>query len=212
MNEPQDSELFAAWAGGDRAAGATLVERHYGSIERFFATKVAVGVDDLVQQTFLACAEAAPRYRGEGSFRGFLFGIARNMLYGYIRRKSRDGRDAPDFTTRSLVDLAPGVATVVAQEAAHRQLVRALHHIPLDLQILLELYYWEELSVDELARTLEVPPGTIKSRLFRARGALREAIENLPATPDEREGARTMLRKWLEDVRDKAPEVESPAT
>lgn len=200
-----DSELFARWAAADRRAGAALVERHYGAIERFFATKSAGGVDDLVQQTFLACAEGAARFRGDGSFRAFLFGVARNVLCEHIRRRVRDGRKTPDFSTCSLVDLAPGVSTVVSRDMAHRQLVLALQRIPLDLQTLLELYYWEEMPVDELAEMMAVPSGTIKSRLFRARGLLREALEALPGSADERAGARTLLGRWLADMRDRAP-------
>jgi len=202
-----DSELFTRWAGADRAAGAALVERHYGAIERFFATKASSGaVDDLVQQTFLRCAEAASRFRGDGSFRAFLFGVARNVLCEHIRRQTRDGRKTPDFETRSLVDLAPGVSTQVSRDMAHQQLVLALQRIPVDLQTLLELYYWEEMSVDELAEVVGVPAGTVKSRLFRARALLREALEALPTGDAEaRNGARTLLNRWIAEVRDHAP-------
>ncbi|TNF32188.1 MAG: sigma-70 family RNA polymerase sigma factor, partial [Deltaproteobacteria bacterium] len=198
-----DSDLFRRWADGDRDAGASLVERHYGAIERFFATKAtASAVDDLVQQTFLACAEGAARYRGDASFRAFLFGVARNILCEHIRRRARDGqRGTPDLCSQSLVDLSPGISTVVSREAAHRQLVLALQRIPLDLQTLLELYYWEEMSVDELSQVVSVPAGTVKSRLFRAREQLREVLDALPGSADARDGARTLLRRWLADVR-----------
>ncbi|MCA9516195.1 MAG: sigma-70 family RNA polymerase sigma factor, partial [Myxococcales bacterium] len=166
MPTDNDPELFARWAAGDRAAGAALVDRHYGAVERFFATKAPERVEDLVQQTFLACVEAAGRYRGEAGFRAFLFGVARNLLFEHIRRRVRDGRATPDLGSRSLVDLSPGVSTVVSRDLAHRQLVLTLQELPLDLQTALELYYWEELSIDELAAVLDVPPGTVKSRLF----------------------------------------------
>lgn len=202
-----DADLYQRWGEGDRGAGAALIERHYASIERFFSHKAGDRADDLVQQTFLACTESASRFRGEGSFRAFLFGVARNVLCGHIRRRVRDGREVPDFTASSLVDLMPGVSTLVSREAAHRHLALALQRIPLDLQILIELYYWEELSVDELAQMMEVPPGTIKSRLFRARGALRDALEAMPSTADEVNSARTLVRRWIEEVREHVPDA-----
>ncbi len=198
-----DHELFLAWGTGDRRAGAELIERHYASIERFFSNKAGDRADDLIQQTFLACAESAASARGVGTFRGFLFGIARNMLCEFLRKKTRDGKNAPDFSESSIMDIVPGVATLVSAASEQRQLVLALQRIPLDLQVLLELYYWEELSIDELAQTMAVPPGTIKSRLHRARNLLRDAMDQLPAPESELQSARTLLRKWLSDMRDR---------
>src|SRR4051812_21849512 len=92
-----DASLFAAWSSGDRAAAATLIARHYDAIERFFLYKAGDAADDLVQQTFLICEQAASGYRGGGTFRAFLFGIARNILCEFIRGRVRDGKESPDF-------------------------------------------------------------------------------------------------------------------
>jgi len=203
MND--DAELFGAWTRGDRKAGQAIIERHYDAVERFFRCKAADRADDLVQQTFLRCAEAAASFRAVDTFRAFMFGIARNVLLEHIRGRMRDRHEAPDFETCSIVDLMPGPATQVAQDAERRELVLALQRVPLDLQILLELYYWEELSVDELAQCMAVPAGTIKSRLHRARQLLKEALEQLPGSDEERAGARTLLQQWLARVREVAP-------
>jgi RNA polymerase sigma factor (sigma-70 family) len=191
-----DLDLLRAWAGGDRAAGGVLVGRYYDPIVRFFRNKAGDAADDLVQRTFLACAEGAAGFRGQGSVRAYLFGIARNILYEHIRGRVRDGRAEPDFRESALVDLAPGVSTVVARRADQRVLLRALQLVPVELQVLLELYYWEDLSVDELAQVLEIPPGTVKSRLHRARTLLREATAKVPATPEETQSARILLEQW----------------
>ena len=86
-----EAELLAAWAGGDSEAGSRLFEHHYRSIYRFFVNKLTslTEVEDLVQQTFMACLEARSRYRGEASFRAFLFGIARKLLLKHLRDASR---------------------------------------------------------------------------------------------------------------------------
>lgn len=171
-----DAELVAGWRGGDADAGDVLIDRHYDAIVRFFRTKTSVGVEDLVQKTFLVCAERMHTYEGVASFRAFLFGIARNVLFEHLRARCRDGRSDDAIGASSIIDLAPGVSTQVFRRAEHRALVDALQRIPLELQLVVELYYWEELGIDDLARLLEVPAGTVKSRLHRARTMLRDVM------------------------------------
>lgn len=197
----EDLELFEAWRAGDGAAGETLIERHYDAVERFFRTKAGEHADELLQRTFLGCAEARDRFRGESSFRSFLFGIARNILFEHIRAKARDRRVDPDFTISSLDQLAPGLSTVAYQRAEQRLLVEALRRLPLEIQVTLELYYWEDLSVAELAEITQVPAGTVKSRLHRGRGLLREAMEQLPVDTEGRESVRALVDNWARDVK-----------
>lgn len=173
-----DAALLRSWHAGDREAGLELVSRHYDPIVRFFATKVGDDADDLVQRVFLRVVEAADRYAADGSVRAFLFGIARNVLYEHLRGRVRDGRVDPDFRQSAIIDLVPGVSTVAASRAEQRQLLAALQRLPVESQLLLELFYWEEFSVDELATTLGVAVGTVKSRLHRARAALRDVLED----------------------------------
>lgn len=196
-----EQELVAAWLGGERAAGAALIERYYDVVTRFFANKAGPSAEDLTQRTFLLCAGAVDRFRAEGSFRAFLLGIARNVLYEHIRSRARDARIEPDFSASSLVDLAPGVATLVDARADKRVLGLALQSVPLELQILLELYYWEELGLGEIAEVLEIPVGTVKSRLHRARRLLREAMSQVPSTPEELRSASEVLSAWAAGVR-----------
>jgi RNA polymerase sigma factor (sigma-70 family) len=202
--EEDDRALLLAWGRGDRQAGAALIERNYDGIERFFSSKAGDRQNDLTQQTFLRCAEGAAGYRGESSARAFLFGIARNVLFEHIRGRVRDGGRPPDFDTSSVVDLMPGVVTQIGQNAEQRQLILALQRLPLELQIVVELFYWEEFSIDELAECVKVPAGTIKSRLHRIRALLRESLEGLPPS-DEPDGARTLLERWLLRVREHVP-------
>ena len=196
-----DVQLFQAWSVGDRSAGETLIERHYDSMVSFFRAKTGPHSDDLVQRTFLRCLEARERFRAESSFRTFLFGIARNVLLEFFRSRTRDARIDPDFTVASIHDQDPGLSSVVKGRADQRLLVEALKRIPLEMQLALELYYWEDMSVAELAEVLEIPPGTVKSRLFRGRTLLKEAMENLPAAAEVRESVRLQLAQWADAVR-----------
>ena len=71
----------------------------------------------------------------------------------------------------------------------------------------LELFYWEDLSVGELAEALGIPPGTVKSRLHRGRQLLREAMETLPASPADRQSVRELIDEWAESVKQKIPDA-----
>ena len=102
---PSDAQLVERWRSGDAHAGEALFERYYDSVARFFYNKVDHGVEDLVQQTFLACVESHSRYRGAGSFLTFLMGIARNILAGYYRKRER-GRRAFDMAAVSVAEMS----------------------------------------------------------------------------------------------------------
>ncbi|MFZ4736594.1 MAG: RNA polymerase sigma factor [Bradymonadia bacterium] len=197
MNAAADDEtLFSAWMGGDRDAGARLVERHYDAIVRFFRTKAGDHTDDLVQRTFLAVSEAGERYRAAASFRAFLFGIARNVFLEFLRTCVRDRLRDPDFGVSSVVDLRTGAATRLGRHDEQQLLLACLQQLPVELQVAVELYYWEGISVPELASIQGVPPGTVKSRLFRARALLREALERSQAISAEKSLVSAVFDTW----------------
>lgn len=169
-----DAPLLAAWCAGDKHAGASLVERHFASIYRFFHNKVAGDVDDLVQRTFVSCLEAQPSFRGECSFRSLLFRIARRRLHDYFRERRRDA--ALDFTTTSLKALGTTPSAALWRKDLLQNLQEVLVDLPVDTQILIELRYAEGLSTQQLAQVFDVPEGTIKRRQFEARAQLRAAL------------------------------------
>lgn len=176
-----DDELLQAWASGDQGAGATLYRRHFDTLYRFFRTKAPDACDDLVQTTMMECVRSKQRFRGDAPFRAFLLAVARNCLLHYFRSRFRDRLDF-DASRASVADLDPRPSTIAARRAEHAQLLDAMRRLPLELQEVLELHYWEELGTRELAIALEIPQGTVKSRLRRAREALREQIAT-PGTP-----------------------------
>ncbi len=195
-----DLDLHRRWRDGDRRAGTELVERHYDSVHRFFQTKTGPEADDLVQRTFLAAADRERGFRGESSFRTYLFGIARNVLFEHFRHRRRDARVDPDFSVSSAAELAAGPSTFAADRVEYRIMVDALRGLPLDIQLTLELFYWEEMSVGELAEVLQIPPGTVKSRLHRGRGLLKDAMDGAATTPDETASVRMLLADWAQQM------------
>ena len=173
-DEP-DNDLFERWRDGDAGAGHALFKRHFTSIYRFFETKCPGEADELVQATFLACVRARDQFRKEASFRTYLFSIARNELYRALRGRRRDLARI-DFEVSSIAELVSTPGTKIARSQDHRRLLEALRQLPVEQQTLLELHYWEELPVSELATIFEAPEATVRTRLRRAREALREQM------------------------------------
>lgn len=174
-----DDDLLDAWQAGDAAAGEELVERYFDRLYRFFHTKVDGEADELVQATFLACVGAKDRFRREASFRTFLFSIAKNQLYAAIRAKVKAARF--DFELSSIAEMVSTPRTKLARNQDYERLVDAMRALPLEQQTLLELHYWDDLGMTELAQIFEAPEVTIRSRLHRARKALRELLEKRKA-------------------------------
>lgn len=200
---PTDFELLEAWRAGDRKAGEALFERHFDAIARFFRNKVDHGIDDLIQRTFLACVETKDHFRGESSFRTYLFAVAHNVLGKHFRSKRRHG-DRIDFGVTSVHDLAPSPSAIVAQHREQRLLLEALRRIPLDHQVVLELYYWERLTAAEVGEVVGVPEGTARTRIRRAKQLLEEQMRHLASSPrDKQEIDDTLanLESWAASLR-----------
>jgi RNA polymerase sigma factor (sigma-70 family) len=199
-----DDELLTAWRAGDRRAGEELFDHHWKALTRFFRNKVGHGVgdgmDDLIQQTVLGLLEAKHYYRGEGSFRSFVFGVAYNVLRNHYRRARRDA-ERLDFGVTSIFDLASGPAEVLAGKHEQRLLLEGLRKIPVEHQVLLELYFWEPLPAPEIAQILGVPVGTVRTRIRRAKALLEAELGRLSADPRLLESTLSNLDDWARSVR-----------
>lgn len=195
-----DAELLEAWSGGDLSAAETLISRHLDTVHRFFSGKVDSDLEDLVQRTFLRCIEKRDTYRGDGEFRAFLLGIARYELLDVYRRKA-NGR-VFDPAVSSLEDLAPRPSELLRADQEKQALLHALRRIPLDQQLLLELYYWERMTGAEIAAVLGVPSPTVRGRLRRARKALAEAVESVAQDPEIARRTISSFESWAASVRE----------
>ena len=195
-----DVELLNAWREGDKEAGSALFERHFSSVLRFFRSKTDESVEDLVQDTFLACVRGRDRLEDDRNFRGYLFGAARNVLYRHLNEKT-DRQSKLDFGVTSMHDLGPTPSAVVALRQEEALLARALRRIPVELQVTLELYYFEELPGPELARALDIPEGTVRSRIRRAIQALKTGIEELAGSSEQLRSTIEGLDHWARGIR-----------
>lgn len=197
---PSDAELLEQWNAGDASAGEALFERHFDGLFRFFRNKAPDESDELVQRTFAACLEKRLKLRDAASFRAFLFGVARIEFLQLMRRKAKAERNV-DLSKASVFDFDPSPSRIVAHKQEQRLLLEALRRIPVDLQIVIELHYWEELSTTEIAHVIEVPQGTVKSRLRRAREAIEEVLQSLATEPALLSSTTADIDGWVVDVK-----------
>lgn len=196
-----DQELFDAWRAGDRGAGHELFARHFDAVHKFFANKVdrEAEVEEMVQETFLRCVEARDRFQGRSSMRTFLLAVARYVLYESFRGRHRD--QALDLETVSLVDMGAGPTTVLVEQSEQRVLLEALRRIPLELQVVLELYYWEQMKGGQIADVLGVPEATARSRIRRAKQLLEQALRRVRASRAVLDSTANDLDGWAAKVR-----------
>lgn len=194
-----DVELLEAWRTGSVDAGAKLYDRHADVVTRFFENKVCVGATDLVQQTFLLLVESRDRIREGLTFRAFVLGIARNVLRDHARKLAR-GR-AIDPEVDAMVDLAPGPTTVIGQSREQRLLLAALRRLPLEHQMGLELFYWEDMDAAEIAEVMGISHSAMRSRLAKARALLRGAMERLAESPEQLASTVDNLAHWASQIR-----------
>ncbi len=201
QDDASDDELalLDRWQNGDQRAGTVLFERYFASLYRFFRNKVTDGAEDLVQETFLACVRNAQGFRGESSFRSYVFQAAHSKLYDYYRRRHK--RDAIDFRTTTVMDLGESPSKMLVRGEEESLLLSALRRLPIELQVLLELFYVERLSGPVLAEVIGVPEGTVRSRLRRARELLREQVAAVADDPDRALESLEDLEAWAERVR-----------
>ncbi len=193
-------ELLRRWQAGDERAGEQLFRTHYRTVLRFFHNKASEQVYDLVQKTFLGCLEARARIDGSSGFRAFLFGVARNVLHDYYRRSRRE-RAHIDFASVSAEDLRPTPSSALAKVREVELLLRGLRRIPIEGQIILELYYWEGMRAREIAAALEMPEGTVRTKIRRSRLRLDREIAAIAATPELRQSTIEGIETWAARVR-----------
>jgi RNA polymerase sigma factor (sigma-70 family) len=175
--------IEASWSDPERFAA--LFDRHAALIHRYIARRANPAIaDDLVAETFLAAFRRRRRYDLScRDARPWLYGIATNLIGQHRRDESRRlrirGLIAPD---RDPSGHADQVAANVTASGTKAELARALAGLPAAERDVLLLIAWEQLSYDETAAALQIPVGTVRSRLSRARARLREELARSDAS------------------------------
>jgi RNA polymerase sigma-70 factor, ECF subfamily len=183
-----DSDLVRRARGGDLAAFGDLVERHRSIVYRVAARMVgADDADDVTQDAFLRAFHRLDRFRGEAPFRGWLLRIAHNAALDCLDRRRRDpdlfGAAAGDETGArdgASVGAVAARSPAEALEASERRarLESKLESLPASHRSVLVLRDLEGFAYDEIAELTEMPIGSVKGRLSRARAELVELLRN----------------------------------
>ena len=170
-------DLLGQWCDGSERAGDMLLRRCFPLLYRFFINKVGDATDDLVQQTLIGCIRHREKILDSGAFRMYLLKIARSRLYDYLRSlRRRAGHVDDDFSHVSVAQTGTSHTTRFGRAQAALKVRDALRRLPVDMQVVVELHYWEEHSTAQIAEVLELAQGTVKSRLRRAREALEKDL------------------------------------
>ncbi len=186
-----DEAVFDAYRRGDALGLETLVRRYHDDLLRFLVRLVGdrAGAEDVFQETFLQIHVSADSFDASRRFKPWLFTIAANKARDHLRRTSRrrtldlsapiggsggggaggggGGSDGATFVDLLEIDVPqPGDVVDAAEREAMVQ--RAVTELPLSLREVLLLAYFQRLSYADIAETLEIPLGTVKSRLHAA--------------------------------------------
>lgn len=199
MSEPDEFALLQAWRLGDAKAGNDLLRLQFKPLFRFFRTKVSEDlVGELIQQTLLQCVEKQEQFRGDARFSTYVYAVARRVAIGHYRKRRHEEVDPGSM---SIADLAESPSRLLIGAEQDRLLLAGLRSIPFDHQVLLELHYWEKLPGPALAQVLELPEGTIRTRLRRAKELLREAVQRAATDRDMAPATLDDLARWAESLR-----------
>lgn len=169
-----DEELMLAFKQGDRLAFAELFARYKNAVYGYVRRRVndPGRAEEITQDVFLALVQRRNGYEVQASFRTYLYRIALNRIASEHRKKSRSEAlpARPACGRENSGGAAAGDPLVVAQVR------RALAQLEPEQREVVVLREYQGLSYEEIAQVLQVPVGTVRSRLFRARMALRDLL------------------------------------
>jgi len=174
--------IESSWLEPERFA--VLFDRHAPHIHRYLARRAGRQVaDDLVAETFLTAFAKRDRYDlGYSDARPWLYGIATNLVGQHRRDDARQYRIMQGAVAEPEVpDHADRVAAGVTAQATRALLEAALTALPAGDRDVLLLIAWEQLTYQEVSRALDIPAGTVRSRLHRARTKVRQVLAGTDA-------------------------------
>jgi RNA polymerase sigma-70 factor (ECF subfamily) len=172
-----DGEAIAASLSEPRAFGLVF-ERHFDVILRYLRRRLDdQRAEEAAAQTFFVAFDQRGRFDpGRGDARPWLFGIATNIARRHRRIEVRELRAVAALGAEAST-AEDGAEAKLDAERLRAPLARCLAELPAEESDVLYLLVWAELDQPEIAAALDVPLGTVKSRLSRARGRLREALD-----------------------------------
>ena len=183
-----DRELVERAQRGERKAFDLLMLKYQHRIAKLIARYVQnpAEVLDVAQEAFLKAYRALPRFRGDSAFYTWMYRIAintaKNHLAAQARRPRESGVDVTDAEqfdgVTDLKELVTPEGLALTEEIQHT-VAAAIEALPEDLKVAVSLRELEGMSYEDIARVMECPIGTVRSRIFRAREAINARLDPL---------------------------------
>jgi RNA polymerase sigma-70 factor (ECF subfamily) len=182
-----DVELIQRYLAGDIDAFNELMDAHE---DRVFAICLRMLQDreaalDATQDTFLTVFRKADRYKAQAAFSTWLYRVAVNTCYDHMRRRKRK-QTSPIPDTHDPID--PSAGDLYDAVEVRPDIEIALGELSPEFRAAVVLVDLQGMSLEQASDTLDVPTGTVKSRLFRARRQLSESLGNLRPPPEHQNG------------------------
>ncbi|MBR5571766.1 MAG: sigma-70 family RNA polymerase sigma factor [Oscillospiraceae bacterium] len=169
--------LLSRARGGDSAAFGELVEHYRDNVYRLAYRMCgnAHDADEAAQEAFIAAWRALPNFRGEAKFSTWLYRLTTNAAIDLMRREKR--HSAADIEALpEMPDESDSLQQQVERTEQQQAVQQALSSLSEEYREILLLRYMEELDYAEIAEVLRLPSGTVKSRINRAKSALKTAL------------------------------------
>jgi RNA polymerase sigma-70 factor (ECF subfamily) len=186
MQSDPDRSLVASAAKGDADAFAGLVARYQASIVNLARALTADDgdADDLAQETFIRAYKSIGRFRGDSTFRTWLYRVAVNVIQSHLKKRARRWRwFGPSLDEQAMTgneSSALATPSTLEDDTVRREMIdRALAALPADMRIAVTLRDVQGFDYAEIATMLGIPIGTVESRIFRARQRLRPLLASL---------------------------------
>ena len=177
MQATSDEVLIQRIAGGDRLAMQVLFARHHVRVYRFVLRLVRneSTAEDLISEVFLDVWRQAGRFEGRATVSTWLLAIARFKALSALRRKTETELD--EETAEAIEDTADTPDVTLEKKDKSEALRKCLSVLSPDHREIIDLVYYHEKSVEEVAEIVGIPEATVKTRMFYARKKLAEALK-----------------------------------
>lgn len=189
MQKQTDEELLAGYCSGQTAAMDQLLVRYQDRIRQFVMWKTGTNhsdAEDIAQDIFLQVFRSAASFDGRSRFRTWFYSVAGHVCSNWIRTKSRRRQyftegNSPEDAAKVLEfpDNRPGILEVIQGDERVRTVNAAVQNLESQHRVVLLLLDWENLSYSEISEVLDIPEGTVKSRVHHARLQLAQSLQSL---------------------------------
>ena len=177
MQTASDEVLIARIAGGDRLAMQVLFARHHVRVYRFMLRLVRneATAEDLISEVFLEVWRNAGKFEGRSAVSTWMLSIARFKALSALRKRTEDELD--DEMAEKIEDHADDPEVSLAKKDKGALLRECLNALSTEHREVIDLVYYHEKSVEEVAGIVGIPEATVKTRMFYARKKLSELLK-----------------------------------